>query len=122
MPEHKYNIGDLFPLQFAWHLPDGDYVRAVFEVTVLYLDSSLEKYVVRLEKLLAGRQESDEGEMRPVAAMNGEYWGMVGQLPGKKVSIAFEADDGRPLHLKLATLTGEHPFFSRLDMLDRRRA
>ncbi|MCA9937581.1 MAG: hypothetical protein KC418_02995 [Anaerolineales bacterium] len=121
MPEHKYNIGDSFPLQFAWHLPEGDYIRAVFEATVIYLDNSLEKYVVRLEQLLAGRQESDEGELREVDALSADYWRMVGQIPGKRVSIAFEADDGRPLYLKLATLTGEHSFFTRLDVLDKKR-
>lgn len=117
MPDHKYNVGDTFSLQFAWHLPQGDYIRAVFAARVMFIDTSLEKYVVRLERLLAGRQESGEGEMRPEQALSRDYWEMVGRLPGKKVSIAFEADDGRALHLKLATLTGEHPFFSRLDRL-----
>ncbi|GAB4157686.1 MAG: hypothetical protein Fur0021_26900 [Candidatus Promineifilaceae bacterium] len=117
MPDHKYNVGDTFPLQFAWHLPEGDYIRAVFAAKVLFIDLSLEKYVVRLERLLAGRQESDEGEMRPAQTLTGAYWEMVARLPGKKISIAFEADDGRTLYLKFATLTGEHPFFSRLDKL-----
>jgi hypothetical protein len=40
---------------------------------------------------------------------------MVGDLVGCKITIAYEADDGRTIHLRLATLTGEHNFFTRYD-------
>jgi hypothetical protein len=53
--------------------------------------------------------------MRPVAALTQEYWALVGRLQGRRVTIAFESDDGRPLHLRLETLTGEHNFFFRFD-------
>jgi hypothetical protein len=31
------------------------------------------------------------------------------------LTIAFEADDGRAIYLRLATLTGEHNFFTRYE-------
>jgi hypothetical protein len=40
---------------------------------------------------------------------------MVGELIGKRVYLAFEVDDGRPIRLRLDTLTQEHSFFTRLD-------
>jgi hypothetical protein len=41
----------------------------------------------------------------------------VNSLSGNKISLAYEADDGRPLWLRLETLTGEHNFFHRLNEL-----
>lgn len=117
MSDNRYGIGDSFSLQFVWHVPEGDYVRAVFQARVIFIDYELEKYLVRLEKLVAGRQESEDGDMRDVGELTDAYWGLVGRLPGKRVSVAWEVDDGRALHMKFATLTGEHPFFSRFDML-----
>ena len=40
---------------------------------------------------------------------------MVEGLVGRKITIAYEADDSRALHMRLATLTGEHNFFSRYE-------
>jgi hypothetical protein len=40
---------------------------------------------------------------------------MVGDLVGRKITIAYEADDGRALHMRLTTLTGEHNFFTRYE-------
>ena len=42
-----------------------------------------------------------------------EYWQLVYQLAGRKAHVAFEAGDGRPLFLRLPTLTLEHKFFTR---------
>ncbi len=117
MTEPKHAIGDTFPLQFVWHVPEGDYIRAVFDARVIYIDRHLEKYLVRLDRLLAGRQESERGELRPSEALSPGYWQLVGRLPGKKVSVAWEVDDGRALHMKYETLTWEHPFFTRFDVL-----
>jgi hypothetical protein len=50
-----------------------------------------------------------------VADLTREYWALVGRLQGRRITIAFEAADGRPLHLRLETLTGEHNFFFRFD-------
>jgi len=113
MPAAKHDIGDAFPVQFVWNLPDGDYIRAVFRVTVLALIPAADKYIVRLNELVAGRQETAEGEARAREELSTEYWALVGRLVGRKVTVAYEVEDGRPLHMRLATLTGEHDFFFR---------
>lgn len=115
MPDANYQPGESFPLQFVWELPDGDFVRAVFTAEVLAHDLTLDRYLLRLSELKAGRQETPTGEMRPRDDMSRDYWAMVGALIGKRVYLAFEVDDGRPLKLRLDTLTQEHSFFTRLD-------
>ena len=115
MPTAHYEVGDSFPLQFAWRLPEGDYIRAVFHAEVLDLVPEADKYVVRLNKLVAGRQENEDGELKPKEMFSSEYWPLVESLVGRKITIAYEADDGRAIHMRLATLTGEHNFFSRYE-------
>lgn len=115
MPIAHYEIGETFPLQFAWRLPHGDYLRAVFEARVLDHVAQADKYVVRLEELIAGRQEDAQGEMRAREDFSPEYWALVGRLIGRKLTVAYEADDSRALHLRLETLTGEHNFFTRYE-------
>jgi hypothetical protein len=68
-----------------------------------------------LSEFLAGRQEDAQGEMRPVEEVDKEQWRRVARLAGRRISVAYEADDGRALWLRLETLTGEHNFFSRLN-------
>ncbi len=113
MPEAHYAIGDTFPAQFAWRLPDGDYLRAVFTCEVLSLVPAAVKYVVRLTQLLAGRQETSEGVLKPEDTFNSDYWPLVQKLAGRRISLAFEADDTHAVHLRLETLTGAHNFFYR---------
>lgn len=115
MPAAHYRVGDSFPLQFAWRLPQGDYLRAVFEAEILDLVPEADKYVARLSKLEAGRQEDENGEPRTSDQFSREYWSLVGDLVGRKITVAYEADDGRALYLRLATLTGEHNFFTRYE-------
>lgn len=115
MPTAHYDIGDTFPLQFAWRLPEGDYLRAVFQAEILDLVPEADKYVARLSKLEAGRQEDEDGAPRPSEQFSREYWSLVGDLVGRKITVAYEADDGRALYLRLATLTGEHNFFTRYE-------
>jgi hypothetical protein len=115
MPVAHYKIGESFPLQFAWRLPEGDYIRAVFLAEVLDHVPEADKYIVRLKKLEAGRQEDEEGELKPTDQFSKEYWALVGDLVGRKITIAYEADDGHALYLRLATLTGEHNFFTRYE-------
>lgn len=115
MPESHFNPGESFPVQFAWRLPDGGYIRAVFQADVLDLVPSADKYIVRLSALLAGREETPEGEALPVEATSRDYWALVGGLIGRRITVAYEADDGRALYLRLATLTGEHNFFTRYE-------
>ena len=118
MPLANYEPGESFPVQFVWELPDGDYVRAIFEAEVLELDLRLDRYLLRLRELQAGRQETPAGEKRPKDELARRYWAMVGDLIGKRVHLAFEVDDGRPIKLRLDTLTQEHTFFTRLDHLE----
>ncbi len=113
MPEAHYKIGDVFPAQFAWQMPDGDYLRAVFDAEVLSIVPAADKYVVRLRRLVAGRQEDSEGTLKPDETFQGEYWALVEKLVGRRLSLAFEADDAHAVHLRLETLTGEHNFFYR---------
>ncbi len=115
MSKAHYQPGEFFPLQFAWKLPNEDYLRAVFKAEVLDLVPKADKYIVELKELIAGRQESKEGEMRHQEAYSTPYWQLVGSLIGRKLTIAFEADDSRAVHLRLETLTGEHNFFSRYE-------
>jgi hypothetical protein len=110
-------IGEQFSVQFVWRIPDGDFLRSLFAVEVLARDSLSEKYVILLKEFTAARQESSEGTMRSLEELNKEYWVLVSELVGKRISLAYEADDGRPLWLRLETLTGEHNFFSRLNEL-----
>ena len=115
MPDATYGIGQTFNVQFVWRIQDGDFLRAIFQSEVLAIDPVSDKYVVLLAKFLAGRQEDADGAMRSVEEVTKEYWALVSGLTGKRISLAYEADDGRPLWLRLETLTGEHNFFSRLN-------
>jgi hypothetical protein len=115
MPQAHFEPGQSFVLQFAWRLPDGDYLRAVYRVDVLDLAPGADKYIVRLRELLAGREDDDAGVPRPLTALEGEYWQLARGLIGRTITIAYEADDGHPIYLRLATLTGEHNFFTRYE-------
>lgn len=115
MPTAHFAPGDTFPLQFAWRLPDAGYIRAVFQAEVLDLVPEADKYVVRLVELVAGRQEHEDGQLVPRQAYTEAYWRLVGDQVGRKITIAYEADDGRAIYLRLATLTGEHNFFTRYE-------
>lgn len=115
MPVNNYSPGEQFPVQFVWQIPDGDFIRAIFEAEVLELDFRLDRYLLRLKELKAGRQELPTGEMRGKEELSRDFWAMVGDLLGRRVYLAFEVDDGRPIRLRLDTLTLEHSFFTRLD-------
>lgn len=114
-PEAHYQPGQSFPVQFAWRLPDGEYLRAVFQADVLELVIAANKYVARLSLLLAGREETADGEPKPPAALTRAYWELVGNLLGRTITLPYEADDGRALYLRLETLTGEHNYFTRYE-------
>ena len=102
-----------FPVQFAWRLPDGGTIYAVFRAEVLDTVPAADKYIARLDELLAGRETNAEGDSLPAEATSRDYWRLVGELVGKTITIAYEAEDGRALYMRLETLTGEHNFFSR---------
>ena len=113
--EAHYDIGERFDVQFVWRLPDDDFLRAIFRVHVEALDEADARYIVTLEALLAGRQEAPDGSMRAPDDLAGDAWARVGSFIGRRVRLAYEADDGRPLHMTYATLSGEHDFFQRYD-------
>ena len=115
MTQANFQIDQSFPVQFAWRLPDGGMLYAVFRAEVLDIVPAADKYVARLGALLAGRKTNAAGESLPAEATSRDYWQMVGGLVGKTITVAFEADDGRALYMRLETLTGEHNFFSRYD-------
>ncbi len=115
MPESHYSVGESFALHFAWRTPEGEYIRAIFQAEVADLVPGADKYVVHLRQLLAGREDDADGNVRPLEALEGEYWDHVRDLIGRTITVAYEADDGRPLYMRLATLTGEHNFFSRYE-------
>lgn len=119
MPEAKRNVGEWFAVQFVWKLPDGDYIRAIFRAEILDLIPQADKYFVRLDELLAGRQESADGEMRSKEEMTIPYWVLVREIIGNQVTLAYEVEDGRALHMRLATLIGEHDFFTRYNQYKR---
>lgn len=114
-PQAGYQPGQSFPLQLAWRLPDGGYLRAVFRAEVLELVDSASKYVVRLASLEAGREEDAGGGALPAEQISRAYWDLVGGLIGRTITIAYEADDGHAIYLRLETLTGEHNFFTRYE-------
>ena len=115
MSDEQLAVGETFPLHFVWQLPEGDYLRALFRAEVLALDPQMEKYTVRLAKFVGARQEDETGQLRPRGAFSETYWPLIGRLQGQKIAVAYEAADGRPLPLRLTTLTGEHNFFFRFD-------
>jgi hypothetical protein len=117
MPEANYQVGENFQVQFVWRIPNDDFLRAIFRAEVLLIDDISDKYVIRLTDFISGRQEAPDGSMRSLEEVARDYWALVNQLKGRKISLAFEADDGRPLWLRLETLTGEHNFFRRLNEL-----
>jgi hypothetical protein len=112
-------VGESFDIQFVWQLPDGDYIRAVFSAEILDIIEAAQKYFVRLTTFRAGRQESADGKLtRSQQERSAEYWPLVLDLVGRRVTLAWETADGRPLHMRLMTLTGEHDFFSRYNMTE----
>jgi len=113
MPQAHYQIGDSFNVQFAWRLPDGDYLRAIFQADVLDLVQGADKYIVKLSQFLAGREDDAEGYPKQIEALKGEYWDLVRAITGRTITIAYEVDDGHPIYLRFATLTGEHNYFTR---------
>lgn len=107
-------VGETFPIHFVWQLPDGDYIRVIFQAEVVGVIDPAERYLLQLAEFVAGRQESADGrEIRPKTGLAFDYWEKVVGLIGRKITVAWEAADGRPLHLRLTTLTGEHDFFRR---------
>lgn len=113
MPTANYKIADRFNLQFVWQIPSEGFVRAIFEAEVEAFDTFQERYIVRLNRLVAKKEESPTGTPLPLSEWSAEHWTMIEALQGKRAAIGYEAQDGRPLRLQLKTLTLEHSYFTK---------
>lgn len=107
------DIGDSYRVQLVWKLPDYDFIRAVYDVTVLEIDRFEERYLVNIDSMYGGVQEAPDGKARPQAEMTLPLWKNAVGFVGQAIRLPYESTDGRPLHLKFTTLTGEHSFFTR---------
>lgn len=115
MPVANRQIGETFRIHFVWKIPNEHYVRALFVAQVLDIDLEADRYLIKLTELLAKREEDERGEGLPEEQHTAEYWDMVYRLTNRLAHVAFEADDGRPLFLRLPTLTLEHKYFTRYE-------
>lgn len=115
MPQASRKIGESFNIHFVWKIPNNHYLRALFEATILDIDLEADRYLIKLPRLIAKKEEDDTGSGLPEAEHTAEYWEMVYRLTGRMAHVAFEADDGRPLFLRLPTLTLEHKYFTRYE-------
>lgn len=106
-------IGDSYDIQFVWRLPDNDLIRAVFRATVVEDQQFEGRYLVGLSTFVAGRQEAPDGTVRAREQMAVALWQRIFSFVGRKVQVAYESAENRPLYLRYATLTGEHNFFDR---------
>jgi len=111
----QYNINDSFRIHFVWKLPNEDFARAIFMVNVTEIQPQEDRYLVQLTKLIAGVQEAPDGTARPQAEYDKQWWANIVALQSRYIQIAYEAADGRPLYMRLPTLTSEHTFFFRYD-------
>lgn len=111
----ELGVGENFQVQFVWRLEEGDWLRGVFSAEIIALQPREDRYLVELVKFIGGWQEDPTGKQRPKAQMSIEWWRRIVALQGRKVQLAYESADGRPLYMRLPTLTGEHVFFRRFE-------
>ena len=64
---------------------------------------------------MGGFEENSIGERLSREQISLPYWQRVARIEGRRVELAYEAADERPLMMRLTTLTGEHNFFYRHD-------
>ena len=112
MPQADHKIGESFRIHFVWKIPNEHYLRALFNAKVLDIDLEADRYLIKLSELIAKREENEVGDGLPEEAHSADYWQLVYNLTGRMAHVAFEADDERPLFLRLPTLTLEHKFFT----------
>jgi len=97
--------GDTFPAHMGWTLPDGHRIQATFKAQVEALEPEKNRMRCRLLEI-----ETVTGS-KPASQVDPKYLKRVGMLVGKRAMIPMEARHGLVLPLRLATLTGEHPYF-----------
>ena len=113
MPSPTKNIDEIIRLQFVWKLPDRSYLRTIFDARITGLDTVQERYIVHLKALIASKEEDESGVLKPLDQWSLSYWDLVQNLINKYAAVAYEAADGRPLLLRISTLTLEHSFFTK---------
>ena len=108
-----FKIGDSYKIHYVWRLPNDDYIRALFKVTVVEVDLFEERYLARIDALEGAVQEAPDGSRRPAEEMDKVLWRNVLSFVGNLIRVPYESADGRPLHIKYPTLTGEHDYFTK---------
>ena len=98
-------LGDIFPVHMGWKVPGGHRLRVTFKVQVEALELDKNRMRCRLLRIEAAGGSQSESEV------NRYYFEQVMGLLGKRAMIPLDARQGIVLPLRLATLTGEHPFF-----------
>ncbi len=97
--------GDTFSLHAAWRLPDNHRLRVTFAARVEALERDKNRLRCRLLSVQAAGGTQPEENVPP------HYLQRIMALVGKRAWVPLVALEGTVLPLRLATLTGEHPFF-----------
>jgi hypothetical protein len=97
--------GDTFPVHVGWTLPDGHRLRVTFKVRVEALELDKNRLRCRLLRIQSA------GGSQPKVDVDPFYFERVTELVGKRALVPLDALRGVVLPLRLATLTGEHPYF-----------
>jgi hypothetical protein len=100
------HVGDVIPVHMAWTLPDGHRLRVTFEAQVEAVELGRNRLCVQLLKIQTASGSQPESEVEPY------YLERVMGLIGKRAQAPLDALHGIVLPLRLATLMGEHSYFS----------
>lgn len=99
-------LGDVILVNMAWTLPDGHRLTVTFESQVEAVELDRNRLRVQLRKIQAAGGSQPESEVEPY------FLERVMALIGKRAQVPLDTLQGIVLPLRLATLTGEHPYFS----------
>jgi hypothetical protein len=99
-------LGDVVLVNMAWALPDGHRLRVTFESQVEAVELDGNRLRIRVLKIQAAGGSQPESEVEPY------FLERVMALIGKHAQVPLDTLQGIVLPLRLATLTGEHPYFS----------
>jgi len=100
------HLGDVIPVRVAWTLPDGHRLHVTFEAQVEALELDRNRLRIQLLKIEAASGSQPESEVEP------RYLERVMGLIGKRAQVPLDTLHGTVLPLRLATLMGDHPYFS----------
>jgi hypothetical protein len=98
--------GDTYPIHIGWQLPDATRLEVTFRVQVEGVELDKNRIRCRLLQIQAASGNRPESEVDP------RYFEHLMRLIGKQAALPLDALQGVVLPLRLATLTGEHTFFS----------